>query len=185
MIRLRNGEEILKNRIIACNDTFRMDTFITDVSYWNDEKNCPDTYSLSCYNDGHVVEIGLDEETEAKYEQWRKERLEQYAKIEQKTIDTSLRVGAMAKVFKGRKVPIGTQGIIIRLYKNQFNISALLELENKKTLWINSNNIKVKYGDDFVSHFGVYSEQCQRVVYESEFSNENAFNSQVKFLRHC
>ena len=31
----------------------------------------------------------------------------------------------------------------------------------------------------------VISEQCQRVVYESEFSNENAFNSQVKFLRHC
>ena len=77
-------------------------------------------------------------------------------------ISESLRHGARVKVFKGRKVPIGTEGIVKAISIKQKYIAVRIVDDKGNSYWTYETNIKLNHMGSWIDFHHVYESNIDK-----------------------
>lgn len=156
----KTGERKLEGCVISERGTFRMDTSMDEIKYWNREKGHPDVMYLS-QGDWHV-ERGSDLSSEIQDFLWKYEadlRIKAEARALEREART-LKIGSTVRVVRGRKVPKGTQGKVVNhhYFSVWGNYEVALVDSNGNEFRTDSTNLVLIIDDKEVLIYGIANE---------------------------
>lgn len=135
--------------VISERGTFRMDTSMDEIKVWDKEKQAPYVFYLAQCD--WYVERGSDltDENRKEYNAYLEKRKQYILKVEQERFKKSLKKGDEVKVIKGRKVPIGTVGIVFFITDGIYGAKIGILVNEEIKYYTYLDNIERTNGIDF------------------------------------